>query len=500
MTIFDTFLKKTIILIITCILFSYSGYLFPDYNKAIFCIILALTVLVTYKSFETGIYIAITELLIGSQGYLFYYDLGTFKISIRIGIFLILCLFFLYNVYKTRKIKFFEYSLKKYYIFFGILILWGIIAALIYKQPLKNIFLDVNAYFYFFYIVIFLQGITTKKHLQKILQISIASLITLTLHSLALLYIFSHTIVPWMRPLYKWTRDNRIGEIVRPFIESNFHRIFFQHQIYAILGFIILTTLFFLYKEIRQNKKAYIGILVLDATCLSVTLLSFSRSFWVGMLLSGIIILGFIIAKYKKHFKNYLRIFIESIGIIILALLLIFISINFPYPSQGYISSGDVFKNRLNFTDEAAISSRWSLLPVLTNEASNHLILGQGFGKEITYQAKDPRILTEKNPQGWYTTYAFEWGYLDIILKIGLLGLGVYLYLLRKIFDQGWHVYKKLAQGYEKYTILGLLIAFIGLLIIHVFTPYINHPLGIGYIVLISVIFDVYKKNLEFRI
>ena len=86
--------------------------------------------------------------------------------------------------------------------------------------------------------------------------------------------------------------------------------------------------------------------------------------------------------------------------------------------------------------------------------------------------SNDPRIRAEF-PDGRYTTSAFEWGYLDIWLKIGLLGLLAYLILIVKI-----------ARESLKAGLLGeiLFIALTALVITHTFSPYLNHPLGIGFI------------------
>jgi len=60
----------------------------------------------------------------------------------------------------------------------------------------------------------------------------------------------------------------------------------------------------------------------------------------------------------------------------------------------------------------------------LLDAIAQHPWLGSGFGRTVTYRSTDPRVLAD-HPAGAYTTTAFEWGYLDIALKIGLLGPGV---------------------------------------------------------------------------
>ena len=143
---------------------------------------------------------------------------------------------------------------------------------------------------------------------------------------------------------------------------------------------------------------------------------------------------------------------------------------------------------------EAGVSSRWNLLPELNKGIMKHLLFGSGFGSTITYKSEDPRIL-ETNPSGMYTTYAFEWGYLDTIYKIGILGLLAYLILIWKIFQAGYIAIKNQTKQNIRNLLLGMILGLIVLLITHVFSPYLNHPLGIGYIIICACIFEYFAKE-----
>ncbi|MEK9158429.1 MAG: hypothetical protein AAB673_00295, partial [Patescibacteria group bacterium] len=94
---------------------------------------------------------------------------------------------------------------------------------------------------------------------------------------------------------------------------------------------------------------------------------------------------------------------------------------------------------------------------------------------------QDPRIL-KTSPTGDYTTYAFEWGWLDLWLKLGVIGLLVYLGLIWEIFKVGFSTisYKLQATSYMSF---GLLMTLVALVVIHNFTPYLNHPLGLGWLI-----------------
>jgi O-antigen ligase len=113
-------------------------------------------------------------------------------------------------------------------------------------------------------------------------------------------------------------------------------------------------------------------------------------------------------------------------------------------------------------------------------------MLGSGFGATVTYKTEDPRILGS-NPTGKYTTYAFEWGWLDIWLKLGLFGLLSYGALLAAVARAGFTAGP---EGDD--AMIGAAFA-IGLAVISAvsfFSPYSNHPLGIGYLIIAGIIIE----------
>ncbi len=105
--------------------------------------------------------------------------------------------------------------------------------------------------------------------------------------------------------------------------------------------------------------------------------------------------------------------------------------------------------------------------------------MGSGFGKRVTYISNDPRVLSF-NPSGRFTTFSFEWGYGDLWLKMGIPGLLAYGALL--VF-----LWRRIPKNYHP--------AFAALLIVHFFTPYLNHPLGLGVLIAVSVL--VKEKNTQ---
>lgn len=127
---------------------------------------------------------------------------------------------------------------------------------------------------------------------------------------------------------------------------------------------------------------------------------------------------------------------------------------------------------------EAAVSSRWSLLPVMQEGIARHPWIGSGFGATLTYTSQDPRIVQKTG--GEYTTYAFEWGWHDLWYKLGLMGVLAMVWTLGSIGR-----FAARLERAERWWAWSTLVA---LATVHVFTPYLNHPLGIGVLILVWVV------------
>jgi hypothetical protein len=285
-----------------------------------------------------------------------------------------------------------------------------------------------------------------------------AAFLWLSLETFLILYLYSHNI-PVIADVYLWLRQTGVAEITATL--NGFPRIFLQSQIYAAV--LILITTFSL-----KNKDK--SLWFITSLAWGVIFLSMSRSFWLG--LAVCLLLGLILT-----WRQLLKKITFIISSALLGLTLIFIVVIFPFPSSGSFSL-DSFANRVNLSgSEAAVASRWSLLPVLTDEIKRSPIIGRGFGYSVSYKSSDPRILAN-NPSGEYNTYAFEWGYLSLWLKLGILGLISYLWLLGQSI--------KISFKQRNFLFLSLVLV----ALIQIFTPYLDHPLGIALVVVLIVLIE----------
>jgi len=523
--IFNKNFKLIILLIFLAELISFYGYLQPDFRQIAFFIVVGLILILSLIDLKFGVLILLAELFIGSKGYLFYFASGGVVISIRIALWLIIMAVWagktLINkneslrayarsiftprhgfhnpggIYRIRPVARerrdgFRYKIQlkpyAYFIPLFFFIIWGLISGWLNHNSFNNIFFDFNGWLYFLLLFPLASCIYRDSRLptpgtggqvsvHQISQVFVACLAWLSFKTFLLLFIFSHNIIGLTYELYRWVRASGVGEITQ--MQGGFYRVFFQSHIYILIGLFIL--LIFLADQTFKDKKRVMGYGLWVTCLLSTIIISFSRSFWVGSIVGLLIYFGFLIKEY-----NWQKVF-KILGLLLLSvitsILVIIAIVNFPYPDPlGGFNTASLLSERLTETNESAISSRWQLLPELWQEIKQTPILGQGFGATVTYFTKDPRVL-ESNPSGEYTTYAFEWGFLDIWLKLGILGLLAYLVLIGKIVYDG---FKKRANS----LILGLTIGLIVISAVSFFSPYLNHPLGIGYIILAYLIIN----------
>lgn len=300
----------------------------------------------------------------------------------------------------------------------------------------------------------------------------VAALAWLPIKTLAGLYVWSHGIKSLSQPLYLWFRRTGVGEVT--LITGNLFRVFIQSQIYALAGlFGLLSTT----EDVRRNRLLT-WLLVGSVISLLVGL---SRSLWIGLSVGGLTLLGL-------SFTTKRSALIVKRGIVstLCAVLLVGAVVAFPLPAVEVGSLSTLFGSRAS-TGDAAAESRWNLLPILVEKIKQAPLLGSGFGASVTYKTKDPRILAQR-PDGMYTTYAFEWGWLEFWIKFGILGIPVMLWLLVSI---GLRFRRTEQPQWVRHAGVATLVA-LGAL--HVFTPYLNHPLGFGMLLAMEAMIEGTKR------
>lgn len=485
-------------------IWSYLAFSLPSFSLSVFIFITLLFLVVAIYKIEYALLGAFSELVVGSMGHLFFLELGNFRLSIRIAFWLIIISVFVFKFLlqfiKQKQESLYFQRIKNFgflniFSLLGLVVVFAFIRGLLAGAPLMVVINDFNSWLFFLLIFPFLALVDFKnKNLVSDLKVILfASVIWLSLKTLFLLAVFSHNL-SFALEVYSWLRKTLVGEMTA----GIWPRIFIQSQIFSGAAFFVFFALaqFLLKKEssalltqVKNFKVCLKNFLSRDnlilifssALIFSTIVLSFSRSFWLAFILVSALALILIWRFY--NFKEALKSLAWLIISFILSFILIYLITILPLSEFDATNLNKGLSERLSQdSSEPALASRWSLLPVLWSEIKEAPLLGKGFGAEITYISSDPRVL-ERDPSGEYKTSAFEWGYLDIWLKIGILGLLLYLGLLIKLILSAFKFGLARAGLY-----LGLGLALVFLSVVNFFTPYLNHPLGIGLLIVCACI------------
>lgn len=481
---------------IACVeVLSFAGWHFPDINAFGFIFFTVLTFVVSSKRLIYGVWLVFIELCIGSKGYLLSIPAGSFEVSVRLGMFLALFLAAVVWIVRERKITFFSWTFwKPYTALIGIVALGALIGVL-RNNEIKHIFLDANGFFYLGLVIPLTQAIRSEADLKQTFGVLFSATFAMILKTIDLLFFFSHRGFfgdVWI-PVYKWVRDTGVGEVT--WYPNGFVRVFFQSHIYVVFLFFVMLLLgVYLFREkmtlkeiVKERSLRWTAVFFVLVT--SVVFMSYSRSFWAGTLGALIILFAWLLFKLRMPWKRWV-----SAGLFVslsaaAGIALTFLIVNIPLKgTQGVSGSALVTDRTENLGTEDAAASRWQLIQPLWNASLQHPMLGSGFGSTLTYISSDPtnRI---NNPSGLYTTFAFEWGYLDFFYKTGIVGFAIYAWLLITLFQQGIQTARRSSE--HQPLIAGLLFALLAMIGVHVFTPYFNHPLGIGWILIVSLAISI---------
>lgn len=489
---------------------SFLGYSYPIANSIFFVAILGLVAFATTKDLKYGVFAVLFELIIGVKGYLFSLNVFGFPVSIRLALFGVVFGMWLWLVFRKKTdVEFAKSQLFKPFSVFTIMLLVGIIVGVVNGNALKNVFFDVNAYFYLALIFPFFEVIRSKLAKKRAVLILFAGAFSLTLFSLFAAGQFtlfhqdsrpdlaqavstentlegateeergekiSHSIFAKNElqdntslardfenkkpPIYRWTQDVAIAEIT--YLAGPFFRVFSPGQIVSLA--IGLLSLFIIFRKQlnTQFSKAYVPDFskkvywIIAAVSLFTVLLGFSRSLWLGLLIGvGLLVVNL---PLKKAFQ---------VSVVGLAVLFLFgITLRFAAPEAFELISQRI-SSIVNPSSESAGSNRLNVIGPALEVAKQNVVFGSGFGTTVEYDSIAPEKF------GTLRVFTFEWSYLDMLIEVGIIGVVLYLLFI-------YAIYKKLGLN----NLLLFQVFILALLVTHITTPYLNHPLGIGLLLL----------------
>jgi len=430
-----------------------------------------------------GLLIALAELIAFSHGHL----IEAHSISLRMVIFGAV-LFAWAIQYVRHKVKpSFEHPL--FFPFAGLflLTLCALGQSYFLRGDIITALQDGNAYFYTLYLLPILSVPWESLQKRQWIQVFVASSLWVGILTLGIVFIFSHTPEWMLVNTYAFLRDTRLAEITK--MTDAIFRVFLPSQIYSLFLFLFLAPFFWLRS---LSWKDGIILTCIQGVSMATLLISLSRSYLVGLFVGACV---FIFALFLSKTVSSKQIFpaigwhvLSKIwGLIFLATAL-FLPISYLHGQAG--DWANIFSSRAGSTQDAAISSRWKLLDPMWQTIKEHPILGSGFGKTVSFETDDPRAEAMTGDKIW-TTYAMEWGWLELWLKMGILGPLVFLWIALVIIRG---LIPLLAQP-ARWLAIGSMASLAMLYAIHMFSPYLNHPLGIGFLFFLAPFLQVLPRK-----
>lgn len=480
---------------------SFIVFLTPWLGNVSFLLAVVVVLALAFWRFDWAVTILLIELCVGSQGgYLLSLPIGGLQLSLRmllfvavVGVWLARSVVTLLTRRGTGLDWWRSLEASGLLLPFGTLCLvfaFAFVNGYLRGNGFGNVFFDGNGYVYYAALPALLAGLSDAAARRRALVVMSAALTWSLTKAFIVLFVFSHRIMAIAPDMYVWVRDTRVGEITR--MAGDFYRVFFQSHVFALPALFAAMTVLLMAADWRDRAVRPAWFVYLTAA--TALIMGFSRSFWFGGTVAAV---AFLIWASRSRLARNLWLKAAALaGSAVLVAVLVMASVYaFPFPARtGSISFAALLGGRAtSLSDDAAAMSRWALLPKLMEVIRRHPFVGSGFGTTVTYTTSDPRILA-LIPSGQYSTYAFEWGWHDLWLKLGLGGLAVLAWFLwiavrpavrylrrrstRRFADFGPEEKQKAAVA------AAVCAAFVALLATNVFSPYLNHPLGIGILAL----------------
>lgn len=454
---------------------SLAAYTFPFVNWLLLPLVLLGVWFAIAQNERWLLLLPLAELMWGSFGSSLQWHIGGVRISLRILLFVLCVSYWAWQRLHGRltPVRSFERDAFQY-VALSLPVLWAILRGAGQGHPLGAVFYDGNAYLFLLYIPLW-HLVYDRKTVPLLRALLMGVAVALSLKTLVLMNIFTNQYEALnVQYLYLWLRDTRIGEITAT--GTAIWRIFIQSQLF--IGIAIMHAAVEIIKEKRIVIQRGIYLAILFAGIIS----SMSRSYWLGLCAALAILMAYALWRRLLSFSEAISVALRSIIVLVSAVVLIALVVLIP---GGGKDLQGALTDRLS-VDDAAGSSRAQLVGPLTDAIKEHPLIGQGFGATVTYRSNDPRIKNPTNPEGITTTFAFEWGYLDQWLKWGLFGMMLWAFVIVRQYWRGLRII--LRKQEDAPWVTGLLAGLIFVLCVHVVSPYLNHPLGIGYLLLTMLV------------
>ncbi len=404
------------------------------------------------KKKDLGWYIITGEIIFGGAGNFF--DL--WGVSLRTTLLLLSLTIFFVTQPIRESVNIIKES-KKFSITLAILyavVLMSAARGWYFSHSLSAIFSDTLPYLFLLYYFPFKKLFKTDHFNKFAFQCLLAAIIGNFIFILFTFFAFSTHLFYLQDSYYHWFRDVANGKITD--LGYNFYRIVINEHLLLIPIYLLL--FFKLLKKDFGEYKKYLQIAA--ALILGILAMSLTRIYLLALIV-GIVAL-FRFADWKRW------IFLSTSTICVF--MFFFVTLH-TTASRGQSLGLELFGLRIQSIASPDIEqsslSRKILLPKIIEKIKKNPLLGNGLGDTVTIFS--PVVKKE------ITTSQFDWGYLEIIDELGLIGLVGWSLLITLLIYQIrlYHNNQSFSDSAALYASLG------SLLVINLTSPALFHVFGI---------------------
>jgi hypothetical protein len=365
------------------------------------------------KKNNLGWYIITTEIILGGAGNFF--DL--WGVSLRTTL-LLLSLMIFFTTHPIKEWVNIINENKKFSIILAILyavVLMSVARGWYFSHSLSAIFSDSLPYLFLLYYFPFKKLLKTEQFDKFAFQCVLAAIIGNFIFIIFTFFAFSANIFHLQDTYYHWFRDVANGKITD--LGYNFYRIVINEHLLLVPIYLLL-----FFKLLRKNSDEYKKYLQIAALLiLGILAISLTRIYFLAL------VVGLITLFQFADWKRWLFFSTSTICVF----MILFIALH-TTASRGQSLGLELFGLRIQSIASPDIEqsslSRKILLPKIMEKIKKNPLLGNGLGDSVTIFS--PVVNKE------ITTPQFDWGYLEIIDELGVVGLVGWVLLITLLINQ----------------------------------------------------------------
>ncbi len=415
-------------------------------------ILLLTTYYLLLRNDERGWLIIAGELILGGAGGF----LEIRGVSLRTLLLISAMAIFVYHVLKNKQFDVIGSKRTLLLIFKALFVIIGLSAmrGYYFGHNLKLVLADTIPYLFLLYYFPLKQLLQSETFRRTSFNMLIAAIIGNFIFIYLTLAGFSSGVFALQDSYYHWFRDVAGGKITD--YGTGFFRILTNEQL-----LIVPLLIFFIGNIIRQPtptppKRGITSFgLAMTGALLALLTINITRIYLVALAV------GILFLFSAKNWKRWLTYSAGAFIFFILAFSLTHLAAT-KGKSLGWEYLGLRLQSIAMPQIEDSSLSRMMLLPKILEKIKLHPILGNGLGDAVTVFSPvfDANI----------TTPHFDWGYLEIIDELGLVGLATWILIIG-------YLILKIKQN--KTALAGL----VGLLVINITSPALFHVLGVVFLI-----------------